>query len=353
MSLAPYYNTPAEIKALIDERLTQGLTQTAIIQYWLRYSALSFAPIPLPYSLRQAVVVSIDSEWWEYVETKITELGVSIVESSFVHNTSYTWPVLDTMVTQHVRIKDNAHLVNNDFCEGHPNKFEFGKTSFVTIQEARTMLKHSFERSDKNNKPRPVIFVGHAVDNDIEIIKERFGFEIEALGVVVATIYTQVLSREIGIAPPPGKPKLKDLLRAYGINEWHLHNAGNDAACTIVATILMSPVYPMNHGQWTYNNLKQIVQNTIRAMAIYGTQTYCVKCDSHTDIQAHCMFYSWCQHCAASSGCALPVLHRVHRPAPPQRTSCVRSQERELHSEVLKENSYRWKTIENQLKNQS
>jgi hypothetical protein len=188
MFWAHSYNSPAEIKALIDERSTQGLTRSSIIQHWLRSSALPFAPIPLPYSLCEAVIVAIDCEWWEHDKTKITELGVSIIDSSFVHNhnTSYLWPVLDTMITQHVRIKEKAHFVNNDFCEGHPNKFEFGKTSFVTMQEGQAMLDYSFKRCDKNNKLRPDIFVGHAVDNDIEVIKERFGFDIEALGVVVA-----------------------------------------------------------------------------------------------------------------------------------------------------------------------
>jgi len=48
------------------------------------------------------------------------------------------------MHTQHVRIKENAHLVNHDLCDGHLDKFQFGTTSFATMEEAAIMLQRLF-----------------------------------------------------------------------------------------------------------------------------------------------------------------------------------------------------------------
>jgi hypothetical protein len=111
--------------------------------------------------------------------------------------------VLDAMVTQHVRIKTNAHMVNQDLCEGHPDNFQFGRTSFVNIEQAKQMLRCSFLHFDKRGRLRPVIFVGHALNNDVKLLRERFGFDVEAIGVVVATIDTQLLDLETRIVYEP------------------------------------------------------------------------------------------------------------------------------------------------------
>jgi hypothetical protein len=52
------------------------------------------------------------------------------------------------MVTQHVRIKENAHLMNSELCHGCPEKFQFGTTSFADMEQAKTTLLDSFIRYD-------------------------------------------------------------------------------------------------------------------------------------------------------------------------------------------------------------
>jgi hypothetical protein len=59
----------------------------------------------------------------------------------------------------------------------------------------------------------------HAIDNDIKVIKDRFGFDIEALGVVVAILDTQVLATESGHVNGYERIRLGDLMCRYDINE--------------------------------------------------------------------------------------------------------------------------------------
>lgn len=143
------------------------------------------------------------------------------------------------MINHHVRIKPNAHMVNSDLCHGYPENFQFGQTSFADTEEATSILRHIFTRFDVSRQRRPVIFLGHAVHNDVAIIQERFSLDPASLRVVVATINTQVLAIEAGLAAPGRKIKLRDLLAKFDIVEAYLHNAGNDIVCTMIVALLM------------------------------------------------------------------------------------------------------------------
>ncbi|KAF2825491.1 hypothetical protein CC86DRAFT_407700 [Ophiobolus disseminans] len=291
---------PKDLRFVIEGGpFSQGLSQPALLQHWLRRSTIPFCPSLAKDSLRDAIIVGLDVEWWEYDKGFITELGVSIIDPRFVTDWTSPWKVLETMVTQHVRIKSNAHMVNRDLCKGHPDKFEFGKTSFVNVEQAKEMLRCSFLRFDTHGCPRPVIFVGHAVDNDASIIKKEFGLNLEALDILVATIDTQVLAAEIGLVQGTRTPKLSDLLAKYKISEPYLHNGGNDIACTIIAAVFMcSPFAPNNNVQAYYDRLKQHLHTTGKVM--HGSETYCIKCDFDKHLTADCQLYVYCMHCAGS-----------------------------------------------------
>ena len=290
--------SPKDLNFVISTGIHQGLSQIALLQHWLRLSAIPFDPSAAKAALRDAIIVGLDAEWWEHDSSYITELGVSILDPRFISDWDSPWTVLQSMVTQHVRIKPNAHLMNSELCRGFPDNFEFGKTSFVDMEQAKEMLRCSFLRFDNHGRPRPVIFIGHAVDNDAKIIKERFGLDIEALGVVVATIDTQVLAAGTGLAHGPRKIKLCDLLAKYNICELYLHNGGNDIVCTMVAAFLMSsPFSPQSHSQ-AYHNLKTHLRTNSKVM--YGSQIYCLKCDSDNHTADYCRLSVYCKHCSSS-----------------------------------------------------
>ncbi|KAI4713926.1 hypothetical protein J4E89_001375 [Alternaria sp. Ai002NY15] len=261
-----YPVSPRELKSLIEAELHQGLTQSAILQHWMKRSG---SEIPLgsaaaAAALQDAIIVASDAEWYEHDDHFITELGISVLDPRSVPQpfSSSPWSILPSMENYHVRIKPHAHLTNKDLCEGHPDAFQFGSTTFVSVKEAKEMLRSVFTRRDIYGNLRPIIFVGHAVSNDYEVIKSRFGLDLEELGTIVATIDTQVLAVEHGLVNPSRKIRLAHLLAEYDIKEPYLHNAGNDIVCTMIAAFLMlcpPPAAPLN--KLHYVDLKAQLHN--------------------------------------------------------------------------------------------
>ncbi|KAK5184303.1 hypothetical protein LTR16_010000, partial [Cryomyces antarcticus] len=85
-----------------------------------------------------------------------------------------------------------------------------------------------------SKKYRDVILVGHGLSNDTDYLK-RIAFSPYACGTVVATLDTQYL-----VSTKHNFCGLKRLLHALDIEPEHLHNAGNDAAYTMQAMLLIA-----------------------------------------------------------------------------------------------------------------
>jgi len=63
MAFAPaFHSAPAEIKAFIDYGINQGVTQSSLLQHWLRCATNPLAPLPLLYNLCDARLVCLDLE---------------------------------------------------------------------------------------------------------------------------------------------------------------------------------------------------------------------------------------------------------------------------------------------------
>jgi hypothetical protein len=214
---------------------------------------------------------------------------VSIPATEFVENWNSPWDLIRLMINYHVRVKKNAHMINSELCPGYPNKFQFGQTSFVEPEEARELLRHAFINIDNRGHPRPVIFIGHAIDNDIKVIKDRFGFDIEALGVVVAILDTQVLATESGHVNGYERIRLGDLMCRYDINEEYLHNAGNDTVCTMVAAMLMATGQSSAGLPAPYQELKQFhrLYSHLFQIPRFGIHMYCELCESTNHFASH------------------------------------------------------------------
>ncbi len=289
--------TAAHLRQDIEASQQSGVSQLQILQNWLRIRLLSWTNITAANSLRNAIIVGLDIEWYEHNSRYITELGVSVLDPLRVQDWTSAWSVLQTLHTQHVRIQANAHLINSELCAGHPEKFQFGKTSFVTSRGATTLLRHSFTHFDQHGQLRPVIFLGHAVENDVKMIKERFGFDLEALGSIVATVDTQILAVDTGRAPPGRPKKLTDLLSSFGVRELYLHNAGNDIVCTFLAAMMMAIPNRSYSDAVHYQDFKKDLQRAHRIE--YGTTTFCVKCSSDGHVEKDCTSSFYCTHCAS------------------------------------------------------
>jgi hypothetical protein len=298
----PTVSSPTIAEAYLTEALAAGrLRQTDILSHLIGLQHLAL-PNAISSALKSPIFVGLDAEWFERAPHPITELGVSI----FLHQPRMNEPVmahpladLHSMITHHVRIIENAHMTNGELCQGYPEHFQFGKTRFVTMAQARQALLEAFRCG-------PVIFIGHAVDNDIAFMKSHMGVDLAALGTIAVTLDTQVMARELGLSPPTRKISLKALLAQFRITEPYLHNAGNDIAQTIIAAWLLA--YENSIPGSTYANPSNaIFMSVVKAQANvtwrnqdtgYGIETFCTRCDSKEHTRHECTEVIFCTKCA-------------------------------------------------------
>ncbi|KAH7556519.1 hypothetical protein BM1_05953 [Bipolaris maydis] len=320
-SLSPVM-TPGELKNVLEaETHNNGLTQSGIFQCWLQGIIGTDMPFGMSNSaatlaLQDAIIVGLDAEWYEHDASLITELGVCVLDPRTIpkpssNNTtgpSPAWDILAALETHHVRIKPHAHLVNKDFCSGYPENFQFGSTTFASISTAQKMLRSIFLRQDEHASPRPVIFIGHAVDNDYEVLKQRFGIDVLSLGTIITTLDTQTMAIEQSLSPNNRQISLKNLLAHYGIQEQYLHNAGNDIVTTLITALLMAyptpPTPTPTPTALSYANLKPLLTSFNTASSphrpSYGQLRFCTKCDSELHTLRHCkVSMLHCDFCAA------------------------------------------------------
>jgi hypothetical protein len=206
--------------------------------------------------------------------------------------------VMRHLLNFHVRIKPNAHLVNSELCEGHPEEFQFGRTSFVNVVQARDLLRYAFARTDAAGNSRPIIFIGHAVSNDIEKLATHFNFDIGALGNVVATLDTQVMAAELGLAEAGRKMRFSDLLSTFGITEKYLHNAGNDTVTTMITAMLMAYGIGGDYS-YLYANYKKFTQvGGGHRGRVIGDHVWCTQCEDSRHFASACRERVCCSYCA-------------------------------------------------------
>ena len=279
-----------------------------------------------PVHLYDALIVGLDAEWWEFDKKKVTELGISIIDPMKTTNRDGIWGVLDKMETFHVRIMENAHMINSRRLPGHPEKFQFGKTMFVTMSEARRLLIDMFVQANSIGFARPVIFVGHAVENDIEMMKEQFNIDLDGLATVAATIDTQILPREVGIVHSDVKIGLGALLDYFKVNEPFLHNAGNDIACTMIAAFLTARMRTRSLSlvdpSWILPTANQAEVDGLKTRGVqrqtmrppeHGIPVFCTKCDETSHMVGNCPALVHCDKCADKGRPYMAHTHKTEK----------------------------------------
>lgn len=257
---------------------------------------------------KHAQILSIDAEWYESNHRKITELGIGSLSVYTVRaaRTKNFIDCLDSMKVHHMRILENAHMVNGRRCAGHPEDFQFGRTGFVPQSQAKSVLhKHLMKYNYAYMQPlylQPIVIVGHAIGNDVDEFKKYLGIDFEQYPVLI-TLDTQVMARELGIKGSKcPNISLQDLLLHYGIEkDTYLHNAGNDAGLTMIAACLLANDRYTNkldtsQSQKDFEQLKlQIRGNDYR---VYGCQRHCTRCNCATHMISDCKKKLFCPRCA-------------------------------------------------------
>ncbi|KAK3214941.1 hypothetical protein GRF29_19g1751719 [Pseudopithomyces chartarum] len=251
--------------------------------------------------LKRCVFRSIDLEWFELGPQRITEIGIAMLNRC--GSTSKPITKIQHMRVYHMRLKETAHLVNSLKCEGHPEDFSFGKTTFVTSSEAKQALNDSLVPRDLSGNLKPMVLIGHAVDNDIDVLREKFDFDLAALGNIVMILDTQVMASELGMNGQR-KMRLGHILQQFHITEPYLHNAGNDAGQTMVAAALLAGEYATGKGRYAdanrgdVNHVKALVRKHGKRPR-WGVPRFCTNCESTEHMVGGCPNQYWCQRCAA------------------------------------------------------
>lgn len=195
-----------------------------------------------PAAFKDACFLAIDCEAFEFAQNKITEIGVSVLDTRDLTGIepgadAANW--LAQIKTRHLRIKEYQKLVNKKFIKGCPDKFNFGNSEFIYLNQIRNVLTEIFNNPAGVDAPtfdkRKIVLVGHDVKSDIDYLK-NINFSPYASGRIVGSMDTLKLS---------GSSKsttvgLERLLRGLGADPINLHNAGNDAAYTLQAIVMIA-----------------------------------------------------------------------------------------------------------------
>ncbi|KAL5443042.1 hypothetical protein PMIN05_003823 [Paraphaeosphaeria minitans] len=279
---------------------TAQLSQIRAAAHFLGIQKSPFIIHEIDAQLQNALMVGTDMEWYESGPKRITEVGISVLP---VLQGPLSKPIhaLNNMEVHHIRLKNTAHMINGEKCPGHPEEFEFGSTCFVDLQEAKQAFTEAFIQHDAYGNPRPIILCGHAIDNDLDILRKNFEIDLEAWDVIVLVLDTQAMAKELGMNPSH-LMSLKSILEQYCVEEKYLHNAGNDIAQTMVAASLLAGEVTTGRGRYSpvnqidVDNLKAMMRN--RNTFSWGTPLFCTNCDSTEHLVGQCPKTYICTRCA-------------------------------------------------------
>ncbi|KAI9708315.1 MAG: hypothetical protein M1820_004019 [Bogoriella megaspora] len=248
---------------------------------------------PPPYQFDSAVIfVCIDVEVCESDHKSITEIGVSTLDTLDLIGVAprkhgINWE--PKIQKHHFRIAENAHMVNYKHVAGCPDRFEFGESQFISINDAPAILTQilapsttlpSSERALHYTPPRHapassltsrnVVIVGHDIQSDLAYLgtlSKDFDplFPTRQIGIpqtspVMDVLDTAAMDRVSRHEQQPRQ--LAMLLVEYDITGWNLHNAGNDAAYTLHAMLALTlkaaesrKAVPTSTGNDTYEQM--------------------------------------------------------------------------------------------------
>lgn len=211
---------------------------------------------PPPYPVDDApVLISIDVESYERDPRKITEVGISTLDTLDlvgVAPNAFGSAWREKIRSRHFRIIENSHLENSEFVRGAAADFRFGKSEFIRLHEAPEIVatcfrtpfsapeghvSHESNGEDAAKEKRKIVLVGHDFANDIRYMR-NLGYDVKNLSNLSRQspiLDTQALYRSITGDKDPSK--LSKILEDVDIAPFGLHNAGNDARYTMEALL--------------------------------------------------------------------------------------------------------------------
>ncbi|KAI7618705.1 hypothetical protein KC346_g4881 [Hortaea werneckii] len=226
-----------------------------------------------PTPVKDPIFVCIDCEAFEHNHSKITEIGVAVLdtrETAHLHPTSdplQAW--FQKIQYAHYRPVEYARLQNKTFIQGCPEQFNFGPTTWVHLADMRRILQNIFadptqlDRAADFTLPpttttspgRNIIFVAHGAGNDTAYLR-HLSFDLSSPSSsssssssssdasIAQTLDTQTLAGSTKKTPL----SLHRLCLCLNLQPVNLHNAGNDAGYTLQALLALAVNEVQNPG---------------------------------------------------------------------------------------------------------
>lgn len=202
---------------------------------------------------QEVVFVCVDVESYERAHHKITEIGMATLDTRDLVNTAPSsdgeaWRKL--IKARHFRIKEHRHLINSEFVQGHPDGFEFGESTIVSLEEAPAqvaacfqppfgvhasnttedeLIKISLRELDLNEK-RNLVLLGHDTLSDIRYL-QQLGYDPVKVENIIEALDTAKMYQAWRRDSQP--TSLGRIMNDFDVAAWKLHNAGNDAVYTV------------------------------------------------------------------------------------------------------------------------
>jgi hypothetical protein len=207
-----------------------------------------------PFAFDQLVVfICVDVESYEKAHNKITEIGVATLDTRDLVGTApgkdgEDWRV--KIKARHFRIIEHRRYINHEFVQGHPDGFEFGESTFVSLEEAPSHVAACFhppfgvhtsntgddeitkvvQRSLDVDEKRNLIFLGHDTLSDVRYL-QHLGYDPLKVENIIEAMDTAKMYQAWRRDTQP--TSLGRIMNDFDVAAWKLHNAGNDAVYTV------------------------------------------------------------------------------------------------------------------------
>ncbi|KAG0249616.1 hypothetical protein BG011_009094 [Mortierella polycephala] len=174
--------------------------------------------------------ISVDIESFESDHSKILEIGWSIWALS-----------VNKFVDKHYAISNFRHLKNGKYVADRRDRFMFGDTVWATLKESIAAFQDTLEAAAGRNAQGLFALIAHDMSSDEGYLR-KMGVQFPSGMIKFDTV--DMNAARVGDANC--KTGLGKLLDELGIDNYCLHNAGNDAHYTLELFLKL-----------TRNNIKQ------------------------------------------------------------------------------------------------
>ncbi|KAG0025071.1 hypothetical protein BGZ82_010230 [Podila clonocystis] len=168
--------------------------------------------------------ISVDIESYEQDHALILEIGWS------------TWDTgLNKFADRHFAVLDYKHLSNGRYVADRRDRFLFGETTWASLKDCITAFQEDLELAAQQNSQGSVVLIAHDMSSDENYLR-RMGVDFPP-GMIK---FDTVEMNSARVSDSNIKTGLGKLLDEVGIENYSLHNAGNDAHYTLELFLWLS-----------------------------------------------------------------------------------------------------------------